>query len=332
EQPARDHIKTPLLQLPDQRTKLRQHPLRLAAPQPPRHPPRRLRRLAGHPAVLVQKRIRCLDRVTHPQRRRPAPPVCERLPRQPRDQHHRQPDHHHAAKSRPAPTHTITAVCLNWGRWFHRQKRKAKAYGGILRREDNTRASPSARVGCESFTLFLKITARPLPVPDSRLASPAPRLCALSLYFCPHDLRRDSPVLPRFLRPPTAHRRALRLVAAGLARTALHQRRHESLRALLPRRQTTRRRQLGRRPARARYPRHRHPEMHPRRRQTQRPRGRRLRHLPPHPLRDARQLVLRRLLQKRVAHLGLGTADQSLGHPAEAPFRHRLFPRQIQEI
>ena len=38
--------------------------------------------------------------------------------------------------------------------------------------------------------------------------------------------------------------------------------------------------------------------MHPRRRQTQRPRRRRPRHLPPHLLRDARQLVLRRLLQK----------------------------------
>ena len=62
------------------------------------------------------------------------------------------------------------------------------------------------------------------------------------------------------------------------------------------------------------HPRRRHPEMHPRRRQAQRPRGRRLRHLPPHLLRDARQLVLRRLLQEGIARLGLGTAHRGLGH------------------
>ncbi len=42
------------------------------------------------------------------------------------------------------------------------------------------------------------------------------------------------------------------------------------------------------------------------------------------------ELVLRRLLQARVAHLGLGTADEGLGHPAEAPLRHGLLARQEQ--
>ena len=88
--------------------------------------------------------------------------------------------------------------------------------------------------------------------------------------------------------------------------------------------------EMGRRAARQRHPRRGHAEMHSRRRQTQRPRGRRLRHLPPHAVRDAGELVLRRLLQEGVAHLGLGTDHESLGHPAEAAVRDRLLARQEQ--
>ncbi len=61
-------------------------------------------------------------------------------------------------------------------------------------------------------------------------------------------------------------------------------------------------------------PRRRHPEMHPRRRQAQRPRRRRPRHLPPHVLRDARQLVLRRLLQEGSHRVGVGTGRRASGN------------------
>ena len=61
-------------------------------------------------------------------------------------------------------------------------------------------------------------------------------------------------------------------------------------------------------------PRRRHAEMHPRRRQTQRPRGRRPRHLPPHVFRDARQLVLRRLLQRRKPSNGPGNWSSGAGN------------------
>ena len=88
---------------------------------------------------------------------------------------------------------------------------------------------------------------------------------------------------------------------------AVHQRRHEPVRADLPRPARPRRLQVGRRHPRQRHPRRRHPEVHPRRRQTQRPRRRRPRHLPPHLLRDAGELVLRRLLQAGGHRVGLGT-------------------------
>ena len=55
-------------------------------------------------------------------------------------------------------------------------------------------------------------------------------------------------------------------------------------------------------------PRHDLPEVHARLRQAQRPRERRPHAAPPHLLRDARQLLLRRLLQARRDRLGLGAA------------------------
>ena len=54
------------------------------------------------------------------------------------------------------------------------------------------------------------------------------------------------------------------------------------------------------------------PEVPARERQAQRPRRGRSRHLSPHLLRDARQLVVRRLLQARGDRLGLGAADRGL--------------------
>ena len=64
-----------------------------------------------------------------------------------------------------------------------------------------------------------------------------------------------------------------------------------------------------------------HAEVHPRRRQAQRPRRRRQGHLPPHLLRDARQLVLRRLLQEGSDRLGVGTADRRLEARQDPPAR-----------
>ncbi len=51
------------------------------------------------------------------------------------------------------------------------------------------------------------------------------------------------------------------------------------------------------------------PEVHPHQRQAQRPRERRRHRPPPHVLRDARQLLLRRLLQGRGDRLRVGAAD-----------------------
>ena len=70
-----------------------------------------------------------------------------------------------------------------------------------------------------------------------------------------------------------------------------------------------------------------HAEVHPRRRQAQRPRRRRQGHLPPHVLRDARQLVLRRLLQEGSDRLGVGAAHRRLEARPDAAARHRLRGR-----
>jgi hypothetical protein len=64
--------------------------------------------------------------------------------------------------------------------------------------------------------------------------------------------------------------------------------------------------------------------MRPRRRQAQRPRERRLHAPPPHVLRDAGQLLLRRLLQGRGHRLRLGPGHQGL-RPAEGPLYVTVF-------
>ncbi len=58
-------------------------------------------------------------------------------------------------------------------------------------------------------------------------------------------------------------------------------------------------------------------EMHARRRKAQRPGRRRPRRQPPHLLRDAGQLVVRRLLQEGSHRLGLAAADRGLGPAAK---------------
>ena len=103
------------------------------------------------------------------------------------------------------------------------------------------------------------------------------------------------------------HRVGPQLVAGSGERSdaAVHQRRHEPVQGRLPR------------PGEARLHARRHlAEMRPRRRQAQRSRERRLHAPPSHVLRDAGQLLLRRLLQSRSHRLRLGPADQGL-RPAE---------------
>jgi alanyl-tRNA synthetase len=86
----------------------------------------------------------------------------------------------------------------------------------------------------------------------------------------------------------------------------VHQLRHGAVQGRVPRR--------GQAPLRARRL---GAGLPPRRRQAQRPGERGLHGAPPHLLRDAGQLELRRLLQARVAEVGLGTADAGLQAAAE---------------
>ena len=84
--------------------------------------------------------------------------------------------------------------------------------------------------------------------------------------------------------------------------------------------------EMGRSGPRTRHARRRHAEVHPRGRQAQRPRRRGPGHLPPHVLRDAGELVLRRLLQEGGHRVGLGAGDGGLEVPDEPPLRHGLQP------
>ena len=84
------------------------------------------------------------------------------------------------------------------------------------------------------------------------------------------------------------------------------------------------------RPREARlHPGHHLPEVRARRRQAQRPRERGLHRPSPHLLRDAGQLLLRRLLQEGRGGLGLGVRHQQgvAGHRRDAPGGHRLRRR-----
>ena len=102
------------------------------------------------------------------------------------------------------------------------------------------------------------------------------------------ERERDPPRLPRLLREERPRGRAV--VAAGAAQRpdpAVHQRRHGAVQERLHRRGDARPTPRAAIVA----------EVRARRRQAQRPRQRRLHRAPPHLLRDAGQLLLRRLLQ-----------------------------------
>jgi hypothetical protein len=120
--------------------------------------------------------------------------------------------------------------------------------------------------------------------------------------------------LSRFLRVQGPHGGALELAGAGQRPDAdVHQLGHGPVQGRVPgRRQAQlRARRLG-------------PGLPARRRQAQRPGERGLHRAPPHLLRDAGQLELRRLLQARIAHLGLRAADQGLQAAGREALGHRL--------
>ena len=101
------------------------------------------------------------------------------------------------------------------------------------------------------------------------------------------QLERDPHRLPRLLRAPRPRGRGLEPArAAQRPDAAVHQRRHGAVQE-----------RLHRRRAAALSARGHLAEMRARRRQAQRPRQRRLHRAPPHLLRDARELLVRRLLQ-----------------------------------
>ena len=72
----------------------------------------------------------------------------------------------------------------------------------------------------------------------------------------------------------------------------------------------------------------RYAKMHPCERKAQRPRRSRPRHVPPHVFRDARQLVVRRLLQKRSYHVGMGIADRCVEASQRAVVGDSFYDRR----
>ncbi len=145
-----------------------------------------------------------------------------------------------------------------------------------------------------------------LPIPPHPSPSPAPH----PPIYCPHASQYDSPPLPGLLSGPGAPRGA-QLLAGARRRSdpALHQRRDGAVQAHLP----------GAGAARLSPGGH-LSEVRPRGRQAQRPRAGGPDQAAPHLLRDARQLLLRRLLQARRDRASPGSSSPSpsyLGLPPD---------------
>ena len=129
--------------------------------------------------------------------------------------------------------------------------------------------------------------------------------------------QRDQASVPRVL--PQGGPRGRALVAARAAQRPdadVHQRRHGAVQERLHR--------PGDAPLRARRD---LAEVRPRRRQAQRPRQRRLHRAPPHLLRDARQLLVRRLLQGARDRARLEPGHQGVRPRQEAPRRSPSITR-----
>ncbi len=133
-----------------------------------------------------------------------------------------------------------------------------------------------------------------------------------------YDVERDPRLLPGLLRPAgPPHRGEFAAGPGQRPDAAVHQRRDEPVQGRVP----------GPRAARLRA-RHQLAEVHAGQRQAQRPRERRAVAAPPHLLRDARQLLVRRLLQDRRRGLRVGTADEGLEPAARAPARDGVQGRR----
>ena len=138
-----------------------------------------------------------------------------------------------------------------------------------------------------------------------RLSQPAYTSVAarLTQVYNTYAFRRNSQQFPEVLRAERPHHRPELL--AGAARRpdpALHQRRDEPVQGRVPRQGEARL-----------HARHDLAEVHARQRQAQRPRQRRPVAPASHVLRDARQLLVRRLLQEGGDPVRLGAADRRSG-------------------
>jgi hypothetical protein len=144
----------------------------------------------------------------------------------------------------------------------------------------------------------------------------------VGVYSASYARLRNSPPLSRLLRAPAA-RRACELLARTLRRphAAVRQRRDGAVQEGLPRHGGG----AGRKAAR-----HHGPEVRARGRQAQRPRAGRSHCSAPHLLRDARQLLVRRLLQARRDPLRLGAAHREgrAGDRSRAAARLRALQRR----
>ena len=151
---------------------------------------------------------------------------------------------------------------------------------------------PGKRDFCSTGAFHRIISGRPLAPISNRTEE----LEAASLS----ERGGCTPRLPGILPRARPYRRALELARARQrSDAAVHQCRHGAVQGRVPRQG----------PARLRARRF-QPALRARRRQAQRPRERRLYRPPPHVLRDARQLLLRRLLQARGDPLRLGVPDR----------------------
>src|SRR5216684_259880 len=131
-------------------------------------------------------------------------------------------------------------------------------------------------------------------------SAPAFQLLAADRYILPHGVRRNPPQVPGILRPARSPR-GPELVPrpGGRPHHPLHQRRDGAVQAGVSRPRAARLQAGCYRP-----------EVRPRRWQAQRPRAGGPHGAAPHILRDARQLLLRRLLQEGSDRVRLGMGDR----------------------
>ena len=167
---------------------------------------------------------------------------------------------------------------------------------------------PSRLANCSAFAAIVIVAA------PAELQFRQAHLVQLLGY----DLVRAPSLVPRVLpapRPP--HRPELPTCSARRRHVAVHQRGHEPVQGRLPRPGTARvlaRDDLA--------------EVHAGQRQAQRSRQRRAFPAAPHVLRDARQLLVRRLLQARRHRAGLGAADHRVGDRERQAVCHDLQGRR----